>query len=221
MHILIVRKNCLLDKGFGTVPNLLIGMKLFRLLRNRKAFTLIELLIVIALLGALAVGLIGALDPFDQLRKGTDTGTRDLVNQVQTAVLRYFSIKNTFPWCDLDGTNCDDLTTPIKMGALAANAMITAMQDAGELKTDFDTIYDDAKLNQVWLMAEDDVSAVTGQYVMVCYIPTSKAFQADPNTKYTGDSTDGPTGVEDTATEGSTAACKSRNGDATCFWCIR
>ena len=49
-------------------------------MNKNKGFTLIELLIVIALLGALAVGLIGAIDPFEQLKKGADTGVRDLVN---------------------------------------------------------------------------------------------------------------------------------------------
>src|SRR5258706_16406106 len=75
-------------------------MKLFTapFKRTNRGFTLIELLIVIALLGALAVGLIGALDPFEQLKKGTDTGTRDIVNQVQTAVIRYYSVKNAMPW---------------------------------------------------------------------------------------------------------------------------
>ena len=48
-----------------------------------KGFTLIELLIVIALLGALAVGLLAALDPFEQLKKGTDTGTRNTVSEIQ------------------------------------------------------------------------------------------------------------------------------------------
>ena len=38
-----------------------------------KGFTLIELLIVIELLGALAAGLLAAIDPFEQLKKGVDT----------------------------------------------------------------------------------------------------------------------------------------------------
>ncbi|MFH0773343.1 MAG: prepilin-type N-terminal cleavage/methylation domain-containing protein, partial [bacterium] len=36
-----------------------------------RGFTLIELLIVIALLGALAVALLAALDPLEQIKKGT------------------------------------------------------------------------------------------------------------------------------------------------------
>ena len=190
-------------------------MKLFRLLRSNRGFTLIELLIVIALLGALAVGLIGALDPFDQLRKGTDTGTRDLVNQVQTAVIRYYSIKNTFPWCDLDGTNCAD-PGGLAMGTgVGSDIIIENMQDAGELKTDFDTIYSDAKRDQVYLSGESDVLAATGQFTIVCYLPTSKAFQADPNTKYVDS-----LGTEDTIVAG-VGSCKANGGANTCYWCIR
>ncbi|HEX7542609.1 MAG TPA: prepilin-type N-terminal cleavage/methylation domain-containing protein, partial [Patescibacteria group bacterium] len=64
-----------------------------------KGFTLIELLIVIALLGALAVGLLAALDPFEQLKKGTDTSVRNTVSEYQGAVIRYYAIKNQMPWC--------------------------------------------------------------------------------------------------------------------------
>ncbi|MEK7634177.1 MAG: prepilin-type N-terminal cleavage/methylation domain-containing protein, partial [Patescibacteria group bacterium] len=62
-------------------------------------FTLIELLIVIALLGALAVGLLAALDPFEQLKKGTDTGVRNTVSEVHGSIIRFYAIKNYMPWC--------------------------------------------------------------------------------------------------------------------------
>ena len=38
-------------------------------MKKSLGFTLIELLIVIALLGALAVGLLATIDPFEQLKK--------------------------------------------------------------------------------------------------------------------------------------------------------
>src|SRR5512135_3314648 len=99
-----------------------------------RGFTLIELLIVIALLGALAVGLIGAIDPFEQLKKGADTGVRDLVNQVQTAVIRYYSVKNQMPWAGLADPNKTILS------AAPMDTAITNMASAGELRSDFTTI---------------------------------------------------------------------------------
>jgi len=54
----------------------------------KQGFTLIELLIVIALLGALAVGLLAALDPFEQLKKGDDTGVRNTVSELLGSIVR-------------------------------------------------------------------------------------------------------------------------------------
>lgn len=169
----------------------------------KKGFTLIELLIVIALLGALAVGLIGALDPFEQLKKGTDTGTRDLVNQIQTAVIRYYSVKNAMPWAS-NPSSTDLATAPMA-------AAITAMISAGELKSDFTTIQA-GKLDKVWVTGTG-AGAGEEPTVAACYQPTSKSFQADPNTKF--------------QKNGSLAAgvlnCKSATpaGPDNCFWCIQ
>ena len=38
----------------------------------KKAFTLVELLIVIAIIGILAIGILIALDPVEQTRKASD-----------------------------------------------------------------------------------------------------------------------------------------------------
>ena len=187
-------------------------MKLFRLLRNKKGFTLLELLNVIALLGALAVGLIGALDPFEQLKKGTDTGTRDLVNQVQTAVIRYYSIKNRMPWCaDTGVCGADPAVAEILSGPVM-NVAIANMRAAGELKDDFETIQA-AKLDKIFVYG-----VAADNKIEVCYEPTAKSFQADPNTKF--DPADGLV----MGAEGDT--CKGHTGDAgvgteVCYWCIQ
>src|SRR3989339_212685 len=105
-------------------------MKKFKL-----GFTLIELLIVIALLGALAVGLLAALDPFEQLKKGTDTGVRNTVSEVHGAVIRYYGIKNYMPWCT-DGDTCTDPSSTL-MNSAEGTTMLNAIIATGELKTDF------------------------------------------------------------------------------------
>ncbi len=165
--------------------------------RTSRGFTLIELLIVIALLGALAVGLIGALDPFEQLKKGTDTGTRDIVNQVQTAVIRYYSVKNEMPW-----TGSDPDKTPLDTQPMVD--AIIAMGNSGEMRTDFATLQS-AKLNKVFVTGD-----AVNSTIAVCYKPTSKSFQADPNTKYNQD-----------GTEPSAGTCKSGGGATDCYWCIQ
>ncbi len=169
----------------------------------KKGFTLIELLIVIALLGALAVGLIGALDPFEQLKKGTDTGRRDLVSQMQTAVIRYYSTKNQMPWTG-SNPNKTDLSTAPMVDA------IVQMVTAGELKSDFTTIQA-GNLNKIWVTGTG-VLGSEEPTAIVCYKPDSKSFQVDPNTKF---NQDGTTPVAGT--------CKSDTpaGSTDCYWCIR
>ena len=99
-----------------------------------KGFTLIELLIVIALLGALAVGLLAALDPFEQLKKGTDTGVRNTVSEFHGAVIRFYAIKNYMPWCTDAETCVPEPNATLLTGLSAAIANIVT---TGELKTDF------------------------------------------------------------------------------------
>jgi len=172
-------------------------------MNKNKGFTLIELLIVIALLGALAVGLIGAIDPFEQLKKGADTGVRDLVNQVQTAVIRYYAVKNNVPWA----TNPDqeDLTEQNMSDAM------DNIISAGELRSDFKTVQA-GSLTKVWVTG---IGAGAGENpaAAVCYKPTSKSFQSDPNTKYQKDGT----------LAAGTLDCKSATppGSDDCYWCIQ
>ena len=55
---------------------------------KKQGFTLIELLIVMAIIAILAVGLIAALDPLEQIRKGTDTGVRSTATELKNALVR-------------------------------------------------------------------------------------------------------------------------------------
>lgn len=170
---------------------------------HARGFTLIELLIVIALLGALAVGLIGAIDPFEQLKKGTDTGRRDIVNQVQTAIIRYFSVKNATPFAA-------DINPAVTVNDNSFSAALDAIKKSGELRTDFDTIQG-ANLDYIYVSGTVDPPTV-----VVCYKPTSKSFQSDPNTKYLNKEGS----AVDPAQNG---VCKSSSppGATDCWWCIQ
>lgn len=173
-----------------------------------RGFTLIELLIVIALLGALAVGLLAALDPFEQLKKGTDTGVRNTVSEVQGASIRYYAIKNYMPWC-ADATCSTTQPTQVSLTTInggSYNTAITAIVNAGELKKDFVTLAG-SQMDLIFVSGTNDPPDLA-----VCFKPTSKSFRSDPNTKFNKDGT--------LATSPKTCP-DSSNPTADCWWCVK
>lgn len=167
-----------------------------------RGFTLIELLIVIALLGALAVGLLAALDPFEQLKKGTDTGVRNTVSEIQGAIVRFYAIKNYMPWCDDAAcANPLDTTEPSATTLTLLPNTIQAIVDTGELKSDFSTLAGTGTLGKIYVTGDNAAATAA-----VCYRPTAKSFIADPNSKFDN------TGAE--------VACVPADLD-TCYWCVK
>jgi len=172
----------------------------------KKGFTLVELLIVIALLGALAIGLIGALDPFEQLKKGTDTGTRNNVSEMHSAIIRYYALKGMMPWCTEDDNGLADCTGSPSGLALASGVMVSALGrivDSGELKANFTTV-SRGDLSKIFVSGSE-VAAI------VCYKPTSKSFRADLNTKFNSSTHDGSVSPTD---------CETTDAGA-CDWCVQ
>lgn len=169
----------------------------------KKAFTLIELLIVIALLGALAVGLLAALDPFEQLKKGTDTGTRNTVSEVQGAVIRYYALKGWMPWCTGSGVDDCDNPTSTSLSGSPMDTAISNIIDTAELKVNFTELASN-NLGKIFVTGTESIASV-------CFRPVSKSFRCDPNTKYNQDGT-----LHDPLTD-----CTTNCGtQITCYWCV-
>lgn len=66
--------------------------------RKLLGFTMIELLIVIAVLGVLAVAVLSAINPIEQINRAKDTGNRSDAEQFLSAVDRFYTSLGYYPW---------------------------------------------------------------------------------------------------------------------------
>lgn len=63
-----------------------------------RGFTLVELLIVIALLGILAAAVLAAINPIEQANRARDTRLKSDASQMLAAIDRYFAAQGKMPW---------------------------------------------------------------------------------------------------------------------------
>jgi len=184
----------------------------------KRGFTLIELLIVIALLGALAVALLAALDPLEQIKKGTDTGIRNTVGEIHSAMIRYTALQGG----QLPFTGTVAFEPVGTAGTTPAYTALQSVVSAGELKSDFIQLAG-GQLANVFVTGINDAG---NQIVNVCYQPSAKSFRTDANTKFIlgANGTLGGSVIEDTtgiAQGGCPQAGGTNTSGNTCYWCVR
>jgi prepilin-type N-terminal cleavage/methylation domain-containing protein len=73
-------------------------IKIGKVAGSMSGFTMIELLIVIAILGILAVAVLSAINPIEQINRGRDTGSRSDAEQLLSAIDRYNAFQGYYPW---------------------------------------------------------------------------------------------------------------------------
>jgi len=163
-------------------------------------FTMIELLIVISILGILAVAVLSAINPVEQINRGRDTGTRSDAEQLISAIDRYNAFQGYFPWQeDADSTNLGvdngssaplliDATNPKDDDAVKNCYVLdklsdgtTFSSDAGcvasdELKSSFvDRIVNNSSARDMYIYNQ----GTSGNSTYVCFEPQSKAFYSE------------------------------------------
>lgn len=176
----------------------------------QKGFTLVELLIVIAIIGILAVGVLIALDPVEQTRRASDANLLQSASDVKNAIDRYYATKLRYPWCtsaSAAGTctfqtnppfagNCSAATTAMS-GATCGAGVLTELVNVGELKS---------TLSASTATALNLVIQNAGLAYKLAFDPQSKAYDTNPNTATTNDCV--------TAGTGCTVAGN------TCYYCL-
>lgn len=158
-----------------------------------KGFTLVELLIVIALLGVIATIVIAAINPIEQANRAADAGMKADSSQLVSALDRYYASHNIFPWNTCSGVGCtpavakvDDPLAWTSADAVEVGLCGTAGAGCRTSATPGELIaaleLQTAFLSKSWVGAAD----ITGQLrvgkadgassaVYVCWIPKSNS----------------------------------------------
>lgn len=166
-----------------------------RQLKSQAGFTMIELLIVIAILGILAVAVLSAINPVEQINRGRDTGSRSDAEQLLSAIDRYNAFAGYYPWQNgasdptvavpwTDWTDVDDFLN--NDDSCAVSELLSA-GDGGscigsnELKVTFFTRIFGGGYN--YLKIYHGTGASDSTYV--CFEPKSDAFKSEAAARVT------------------------------------
>lgn len=159
------------------LPALLLARKLV-------GFTMIELLIVITILGILAVAVLSAINPIEQINRGRDTSYQSDSEQMISAIERYNAFTGYYPWSTMVVTDAPrtwvSITDAVKdvgntcpiLGKLSSTA-IAGCIGTDELKKSFIQRLNEATRNKLFLYNRGN----QGDSTYVCFLPQSKAFK--------------------------------------------
>lgn len=158
-------------------------------------FTMIELLIVITILGILAVAVLSAINPIEQINRGRDTGTQSDAEQMINAIERYNAFQGKYPWKkestgsfaistfttidsswrdDSSPTNCSVLE---KLSVVASTGS-TCYPGTDELKQTFVSRINSSD-RKMFVYNRGQL----GDSTYVCFLPQSKAFSEQAKTR--------------------------------------
>ena len=179
----------------------------------KKAFTLVELLIVIALIAILSVAVLATINPIEQSNKAKDSTVQNDAAEVMNAYERYYTVKQTYPWMDIDAaatvTGVDQPwfgRTDMAGGALCTSTVAGVTPDTvceaydtvgllistDELKDSFlnkgytSLVSGDPNYNASGMnyLWIDKKSSAEHNSIYVCYIPKAKSNRTSATTLY-------------------------------------
>ena len=155
-------------------------------MNRSKGFTLVELLIVIGLLGAIALIVISAINPIEQSNRARDTKYKADAGQLVSAMDRYFVTQNAFPWTTFDSATYPSADTAVPFasatgqmyGLCGATCTVDGLLIGNnELKTEFrsrDFIKGTPTVpNQIWV----GKALGSSESTYACFVPLSKSIR--------------------------------------------
>ncbi len=195
-----------------------------------RGFTLVELLIVIALIGILATALVATLNPIEQINKARDTRYKNDAAELLAALERYYASTQVYPWVSASITIEDEyggMGADTSVGVCSATcATDGVLISSGELKTAFKS-----KEQFKATTAADKFfirkTKGSGGSVYVCFIPkagTNRSIEKNPSLVLvdicTAGDTSGCSTFEDPAACPVDANTDWTNASSACFVCV-
>lgn len=130
----------------------------------RKAFSLIEVLIVTAIVSVLGVTLLTVINPQEQVKRGRDTLRLQMSNDLYNGIVRAYAASGKIPVeSDIFG---------VSLGSTEAQNLVKFLKQSGELRSASINI-NSVGQNSIYLSASMD-----GKTISVCFIPESKSYQS-------------------------------------------
>jgi prepilin-type N-terminal cleavage/methylation domain-containing protein len=172
-----------------------------RRMNLEKAFTLVELLIVIALIAILSVAVLATINPIEQSNKAKDSTVQNDAAEVMNSYERYYANAQEYPWMKYGASKasvedaillrsdtlgfgvCDAGAVASEPNVASGACSSTSVTPGLLIKTDelkpafvgkdeFTTVIGDAHPeNGLWLYKQ----AGSGGSVFVCYVPKAKS----------------------------------------------
>lgn len=183
--------------------------KISSLARRAAGFTMIELLIVITILGILAVAVLSAINPIEQINRGRDTGSRSDAEQLISAIDRFQAFQGYYPWVanpvdpyalpaggasmvavsneTVAGDNPAAIWYGTKLGTDSQPCSVLSLLAQGsttctgtdELKVTFLNKVSTTGYNRLYIYNMGSTATVRSPSTYVCFVPTSGAFEQE------------------------------------------
>jgi len=186
-------------------------------LKIKSGFTMIELLIVIAVLGILAVAVLSAINPIEQINRSRDTGSRSDAEQLISAVDRFYAANGYYPWMT-SADDEDEDTGWVEVGDDWTDGTDTVLENLSgvgteEIKTSFVNRLTGSDYNSLYVYNE----GTQGDSTYVCFEPQSANFTKQANDRAGTDCGDLP---DDLSSAGCANICAGSGDDLVCFSCL-
>ncbi len=147
-----------------------------------KGFTLVELLIVIALIAILSVAVLATINPIEQTNKARDAKFKNDAAEVLGALERFYASQNAYPWNVGIAPSAVAVSTTSKV-AIGSTDVLFGVLDAG---ASGGVLISTSELKSSFMGKEpfaDDAAPVDAMYIYhngtdssyVCFVPKASA----------------------------------------------